>query len=140
MFSVTSRIRVFSLAEDPLVLQLQLLRRRLYTCRWCRFIITKRLAFQILLAKLRMASHFLHIEAHIVAGAVAGDQVEAQGVGAVLLRHLQRVDAVAQGLGHLAALVIPHQAVDQHGVEGHLASSARMPEKIMRATQKKMIS
>ena len=60
------------------------------------------------------------VEPGVVAGAVAGDEVEAQGVGAVLLRHLQGVDAVAQGLGHLAALVIPHQAVDEDGVEGDL--------------------
>ena len=58
--------------------------------------------------------------ARVVAGAVAGDQIEAQGVGAVLLRHLQRVDAVAQRLGHLAALVVAHQTVDQHGLEGLL--------------------
>ena len=34
--------------------------------------------------------------ARVVAGAVAGDQVEAQGVGAVLVGDLQGVDAVAQ--------------------------------------------
>ena len=62
----------------------------------------------------------LDVEAHVVAGAVAGDQVEAQGVGAVLVGHLQGVDAVAQGLGHLAALVVADQAVDEHGVEGRL--------------------
>ena len=47
------------------------------------------------------------VEPSVVAGAVAGDQIEAQSVGAVLLRHLQGIDAVAQGLGHLAALVVP---------------------------------
>ncbi len=104
-----------------------------------RFIITKRVAFQILLAKLRIASHFSTIEAHIVAGAVAGDEVEAQRVGAVLVGHLQRVDAVAQRLGHLAALVIADQAVDEHVLNGSSFICSR-PEKIMRATQKKMMS
>ena len=63
----------------------------------------------------------LHVEAHIVAGAVAGDHVHAQGVGAVAVDHLQRVDAVAQALGHFAALVVADQTVDQNGVEGRLA-------------------
>ena len=60
------------------------------------------------------------VEPGVVSGAVAGDEVEAQGVGTVLLRHLQRVDAVAQRLGHLAALVVPHQAMDEHRVERDL--------------------
>ena len=57
-----------------------------------------------------------------------------------LLGHLQRVDAVAERLGHLAALVVADQTVDEDGLERRPASSARMPEKIMRATQKKMMS
>ena len=64
-----------------------------------------------------MASHFSTIEAHIVAGAVAGDEVEAQRVCAVLFGHLERVDAVAEGLGHLAALVVAHEAMDKDGLE-----------------------
>ncbi len=60
-------------------------------------------------------------EAHIVARGVACNQVEAQGVGAVLLRDLQGVDAVAQGLAHLPPLVVPDQAVDEDGVEGGLS-------------------
>ena len=62
----------------------------------------------------------LHKETHIVAGAVACDEVKAQGVRAVLVRHFQRVDAVAQGLGHLASLVVAHQTVDEHRLEGLL--------------------
>ena len=60
-------------------------------------------------------------EAHVVAGGGTQNQGQAQGVGAVLGDDLQRVDAVAQTLGHLAALGIAHQAVDQYGVEGGLA-------------------
>ena len=62
----------------------------------------------------------LGVETHIVAGGVAGDEVEAQSVAAVLVDHLQRIDAVAQRLGHLAALIITHQTVDEHSVEGSL--------------------
>ena len=63
----------------------------------------------------------LHIETHVVSGRVAGDHVHPQGVAAVFVDHFQRIDAVAQGLGHLAALVVPDQAVDQHRVEGSLS-------------------
>ena len=60
-------------------------------------------------------------KAHVIARRIAGDQVEAQGVRAVLLGHLQGVDAVAQRFGHFAPLVVPDQTVDEHGVEGRLA-------------------
>ena len=45
-------------------------------------------------------------EPGVVAGAVAGDEVVTEGVAAVLVDHLQGVDAVAQALGHLAALAV----------------------------------
>ena len=63
---------------------------------------------------------FLLIEAHVVARAVAGDEVEAQGVRAVLVGDLQGVNAVAQGFGHLPALAVPDQAVDQNFFKGVL--------------------
>ena len=63
----------------------------------------------------------LHVEAHIVAGAVAGDHVHAQGVGTIAVDHFQRINAVAQRLGHLAALVVAHQTVDQDRMEGRLS-------------------
>ena len=62
----------------------------------------------------------LHVKAHVVAGGVAGDQVEAKGVGAELLDHFDGIDAVPQALAHLAALAVAHQAVHDHGVEGRL--------------------
>ena len=55
--------------------------------------ITKRAAFQILLAKF----------------------------AAVFIDHFQGIDDVAQGFGHLAPLGIAHQAVVQHRVERGLA-------------------
>ena len=59
--------------------------------------------------------------AGVVSGADAHGQREAQRVRAVLIDDFQRIHAVAQALGHLAALRVPHQAVNQHGVEGRLA-------------------
>jgi hypothetical protein len=47
-------------------------------------------------------------------------QAEADRVGAVLVDHLYGVDAVAQALGHLAAEVVEHRAVDAHVPEGNV--------------------
>ena len=40
------------------------------------------------------------------------DQAVAQGIRAVFVNDFQRIDGVAQRLGHLAALGIPHGTVD----------------------------
>ena len=56
--------------------------------------------------------------AHVVSGAVAGDEGEAEGICAVLVDDDQRVDAVAEGLRHLPALFIADDAVDEDRVEG----------------------
>ncbi len=61
------------------------------------------------------------VETHVVPGGVAGDQRKPQGIRAVLVDDLQRVDAVAQGFGHLPALAVPDQSVEQHCVERLLA-------------------
>ena len=49
-----------------------------------------------LVGKVAHGAALLDIEAHVVAGAVARDEVEAQRVGAVGVGHLERVDAVAE--------------------------------------------
>ena len=82
-----------------------------------RFIITKRAAFHSLLAKLRLAFTFSSEKRMSLPGAGARHQRQAQRVRAVLVDDLQRVDAVAQRFGHLAALRVAHQAVDEHGIE-----------------------
>lgn len=70
---------------------------------------------------------------------VAGDQGKAQSVGAVLVDDVHGVDAVAQRLAHLAALLVAHEPVDEHVVEGTLPVCS-MPENIMRITQNGMMS
>ena len=56
----------------------------------------------------------IHIShAQIVAGRDAQSQRNAQRIRAVLFDHFQRIDAVAQGLTHLAALRVAHKAVDR---------------------------
>ena len=74
-----------------------------------------------LIGKVAHGLALLGVEAGVVSGRVAGDQVHPQGVTAVLVYHFQGVNAVAQGLGHLATLIVPDKAVNQHGVEGRLA-------------------
>ena len=51
-----------------------------------------------------VAGHALLGQGHVHARHGQGGQGEAQGVGAVLVDHLQRVDDVALGLAHLAPL------------------------------------
>ena len=59
----------------------------------------------------------LHIKAHIIAGCIAGDHVHTQSITAVLINHFQRINAVAKRFGHLTALIITNEAVNQHCVE-----------------------
>ena len=59
----------------------------------------------------------LHIETHVISRRVAGDHIHPQSIAAVFINHLQRVNAVAQRLGHFPSLIIPDQAMDQHSVE-----------------------
>ena len=58
---------------------------------------------------------------HIVSGAVSGGKGQTQGVGAKLVNDFQRVHTVTQGFGHLASLLIPHQAMNQHRIKGGLS-------------------
>ena len=67
-----------------------------------------------LVGKVAHGAALLNVKAHVVAGAVARDEVEAQSVGAVGIGHLERVDAVSERLGHLAALIVADQTVDEH--------------------------
>ncbi len=58
--------------------------------------------------------------AHVSALGGEGGQGEAEGVGAVLFHHGERIDDVALGLAHLLAVLVPDQGVDVHVVEGNL--------------------
>ena len=63
----------------------------------------------------------LVVETDVGADPCTGDHREAQRVGPVQLDDLQRVDTVAEGLGHLAPLDITHGAVEVDAREGRLA-------------------
>ena len=62
----------------------------------------------------------LYVETHVVTGGIASNHIHTQRIAAVLFNHFQRINAIAKTLGHLSALIITHQAVNQHGVEGCL--------------------
>ena len=106
------------LGENPLIFQLQLLRQGIVLDGQVHH--QEAGGIPNLIGKVPHGLAPLRVKAHVVAGGVAGDQVKAQGIGAVFLRHFQGVNAVAQGLGHLPPLVVPDQAVDENGVEGGL--------------------
>ena len=67
------------------------------------------------------AFDLFHLVADIGTRGDAGQQHEAQRVGAVSVDHFERIDAVAQRFGHLAALRVAHEAVDEHVLERRLA-------------------
>jgi hypothetical protein len=66
-------------------------------------------------------------------------QREAHGIGAVFVDQVQRVEHVAERLGHLLALLVAHERVDIDGVERPSPTTAYCII-IIRATQKKMMS
>ena len=59
----------------------------------------------------------------VAAGTGAAGQREAQRVGAEHLHPVQRVDAVALGLAHLAAELVTNQAVQEDILERHLRAA-----------------
>jgi len=76
-------------------------------------------------------------EFHVVAGRAAGEQAEAQRIGAVFVDQIQRIHYIAEALAHLTTRFVAHEAVQIDGVERPVNL---MPIMIMRATQKKMMS
>ena len=70
-----------------------------------------------LIGKISAGLYPLVIKPHIVSRRVARNQRKTQGIRTVFVNHLQRIDAVAQGLAHLAALAVPHKPVDQNRVK-----------------------
>ena len=74
-----------------------------------------------LVGEVSVGDDSLVVEAHIVAGRVAGDQRHAQRVRAVIRDDLQRINAVSEGLGHLASLGIPDKAVEKNALKRSLS-------------------
>ena len=107
--------QLIQLAQHPLILQLQFLRQHHLVDGQIHH--HKAGGIPDLIGKIAHGLALFHEETHIVAGTVAGDQIEAQRICAELIGHLQRIDAVAQRFGHLAALIVTHQTVDKHGME-----------------------
>ena len=60
------------------------------------------------------------VESHIIARSIACHEGKPQGICAVLVDDIERIDTIAKGLAHLAALVITHKSVDQHMMERNL--------------------
>ena len=81
------------LGEDPLVLQLQLLRQGVLPDGQVHH--QEAGGVPNLVGKVAHGLTALGVEAHVVAGGVAGDQIEAQGVRAIFVGNLQGIDAVA---------------------------------------------
>ena len=81
-----------------------------------------------LIGKVAGSLHLLFDITHVVARGGAVHQHKAQGICTVLGNDLQRVDAVAQTLGHLAALTVAHDTVDADSAEGCFAGVGQTGE------------
>ena len=114
----------------------------------------KREAFHSLLQKFRPRSNLGEVLTFRPSGSVMcldghadvlrlgghAGQGEAHGVGAVAVDDVQRVDAVAQALGHLAALAVLDHRVDVHVAERDGRRGSTGPNITMRLTHSVMIS
>ena len=84
--------------------------------------------------------HFL-AQRDVVSRRRADQQSEAHGVGAVFIIDDERIDHVPLGFRHLLALGVAHQTVNMDLPERlRFAPVSSMPNMIMRAAQKKIMS
>ncbi len=81
--------------------------------------------------------HALHVETHVVAGRVSGDQRQTERVRAVFVDDFERIDTVSEGFTHLASLGITNESVDQYVVEAEPVLVCSSAENTIRITQKK---
>mmetsp|Transcript_18696 Transcript_18696/g.44683 ORF Transcript_18696/g.44683 Transcript_18696/m.44683 type:complete len:798 (+) Transcript_18696:625-3018(+) len=74
-----------------------------------------------LVDKVPRVGHAVHVEVEILSRGCPRCQGKAEGVGAVLRDGVERVDDIAEGFAHLAALLVPHEPVEEDGAEGRPA-------------------
>ena len=74
-----------------------------------------------LVCKVSVRFYTLHVETHVVAGRIAGDQRQAQCVRTVFVDDFQRIDTVSEGFAHLASLRVSYKPVEQYSFEGFFA-------------------
>ena len=67
-----------------------------------------------LVCKVSVRFYTLHVETHVVAGRIAGDQRQAQCVRTVFVDDFQRIDTVSEGFAHLASLRVSYKSVEQY--------------------------
>ena len=118
--------RLLHAREDPAVGECIVLRRRHERC--VRSLeIHQHIARGIpyLVRKIARRLDALPVEAHVVAGRIARDEHEAERIRTVLFNDLHGVDAVAEGLRHLAPLAVAHESVDKDIAERHIAAEAQ---------------
>ena len=65
---------------------------------------------------------------HIITRSVARCQHKPQSICTVFINDFQRVNAVAQGLGHLSALFIPYQTMNQNRIKRHFVHALQAGE------------
>ena len=66
------------------------------------------------------------VELEVIPGLGVGEHIPAQGIGAVGVKRLERIDGVAETLGHLVTVLVKDKAVGDHALEGGSAADHRM--------------
>ena len=74
-----------------------------------------------LICEVSVRDDSLVVETHIVSGRIAGDKSHSQRVRTVVPDDLQRINAVSEGLGHLAAQGIPDKSMEENALKRSLS-------------------
>ena len=77
-----------------------------------------------LVRKVTVGREPVHVEVQVLPRGGAGGEGESECVAALFVDDVERIHHVAQGFGHLASFLVPHQAVEEDGVERELARHA----------------
>ena len=107
----------------------------------CLHLIRGSTRFSLRLLDQRLAVRTLELDRHADVLRFGGQigQAEAQRIGAELLDHVDRIDAVALRLRHSLAVAVEDLRMDEHVVERHFAHVVQALSTI-RATQSVMMS
>ena len=70
-----------------------------------------------LIGKVSACLYSFPVETHIISGRISGHQSQTQGISAVFVNNLKRVNTVSKGFTHLATLGISYQTMNEYMVE-----------------------
>src|SRR5690606_26977332 len=84
-----------------------------------------------LVAKVASLVNALVAEADVLSFRSDHEEAKSQAIGAVALDEVERLGAVAEGLGHLPSLFVADEAVEIHGVKGDPLAQVVVAERVL---------